>query len=56
MEELKDQVKAMEEELKHAQEDRNKAAAISQKFHDFIEHPGDISSTKLDYTTKAQAN
>ena len=42
MEELKDGTKSLEEELVHAREDRNKAVAISRKFHDFIGHPGNI--------------
>ena len=42
MGELKGQTKAMEEELEHVQEDRNKAIAISRKFHDFLGHLGDV--------------
>ena len=30
------------EELVSAREDRNKANAISRKFHDFVEHPSDV--------------
>ena len=33
---------AVEEELVRTREDRNKAIAISWKFHNFIEHPSDV--------------
>ena len=33
---------AADEELVCAREDRNKAVAISLKFHDFVGHPGDV--------------
>ena len=42
IEQLKSWTKAMEEELVRAREDRNKAIAISEKFHNFIGHLGDV--------------
>ena len=42
LEELKDWVKAIEEELKSAREDRDKAVVMAQKFHAFMGYPGDV--------------
>ena len=42
LEELKDQVKAIEEELKGTREDRDKAVVMARKFHAFVEYSGDV--------------
>ena len=42
LEELKDRVKAIEEELKSAREDRDKAMVMARKFHAFMGYLGDV--------------
>ena len=42
LQELKDRVKAIEEELKGARADRDKAMVMAQKFHAFVGYLGDV--------------
>ena len=42
VEEFKIQTKTLEEELERTREDRDKAVATAQKFHDFIGHLDDV--------------
>ena len=42
MEEFKDWIKVMDEELKCVREDRDKAVVMARKFHAFVGYPGNV--------------
>ena len=42
LDELKDRVKAIEEELKSSWEDRDKTVVMARKFHAFVGYPSDV--------------